>query len=122
VFTGGGLGYWAVGGVLIGTPGCAPQQGGLLAGTVTAQPAGGPINGARITSAAVPGPLPWPQGISLATADPALPGGFYWLFLPSGSQRVSVHAAGYATDSARVKVATSRVIEQNWPLSAAGGS
>jgi hypothetical protein len=121
VFTGGGLGYWAVDDVHIGSPGCTPQKGGLLAGIVTDEATGSPINGASITSAAVPGPLPWPEGISLASSDPALPGGFYWLFLPSGSQQVKAGAAGYATAGAAVNVKTGRLTQRNWQLSNSGG-
>jgi hypothetical protein len=121
VFTGSGLGYWAVGDVTIGTPGCTPQKGGLLAGIVTAKPTGEPVNGAVIASAASPRPQPWPAGISLATADPALPGGFYWLFIPSGSQQLTVTAAGFTTASAAVNVRPGQVTQQDWALTASAG-
>ena len=121
VFTGGGLGYWAVGGVLVGTATCAPQPGGLIAGVVTASSGVSTVNGATVTSAALPQPYPWPQGISLASTDPALPGGFYWLFAPAGSQQLSITAAGYAAATATVNVTQGQVTRADWALSPAAG-
>lgn len=121
VFTGRGLGYWAVGDVLIGHRACAPQKGGLLAGIVTAKAAGSPVNGAQITSTASAQQAAWPAGTSLPAADPALAGGFYWLFTPSGSQQVTANAAGYATAHATVTVAADQVTRQDWALTAAAG-
>jgi hypothetical protein len=118
VFTGSGMGYWAIGDVTIGTPGCATQKGGLLAGTVTEQASGGPVNGATVTSGASPQPQPWPAGISLGTADPALPGGYYWLFVPSGRQQLTAAAAGFATAKATVTVKPGQVTQQDWALTA----
>ncbi|HEY3952263.1 MAG TPA: carboxypeptidase regulatory-like domain-containing protein [Streptosporangiaceae bacterium] len=120
-FTGGGLGYWAVGSVLIGTATCAPQPGGLITGTVTDNSSGSTVNGATVTSAASPAPYPWPEGTSLASSDPALPGGFYWLFAPAGSQRLSVTAAGYTAGTATVTVTKGQVSQKNWALSPAAG-
>jgi hypothetical protein len=122
VFTGGGLGYWAVGDVLIGTQTCVPQKGGLITGIVTAQSGGSAVNGAQIGDPASPPPYPWPEGISLATTDPALPGGFYWLFTPAGSQQLTAAASGYTSASATVNVAAGQVTRQDWALTAAGGS
>ncbi len=121
-FTGGGPGYWAVGGVLIGTATCAPQSGGLVAGVVTSGPASTPVNGATVTSAQAPGPQPWPEGTSLASADPALPGGFYWLFTPAGSQQLSATAAGFATGTATADVTAGQVTHQDWALTTTGGT
>jgi carboxypeptidase family protein len=122
VFTGGGYGYWAIGAVLIGTPSCAPQPGGLVAGVVTDKTSTGPVNGAQVADTASPPPYPWPDGTSLATSDPALPGGFYWLFIPAGARNLSVGAAGYATATATVNVARDQVTHQDWTLTSAGGS
>jgi hypothetical protein len=120
-FTGSGYGYWAVANVLIGTPACAPQKGGLLAGVVTDKATTAPVNGTTVTSAASPQPQAWPAGISLPTADPAIAGGFYWLFLPSGSQQVTAAAAGYASASATANVTQDQVTRQDWALTASGG-
>jgi hypothetical protein len=121
VFTGSGPGYWALGSLLIGTPTCVPHKGGLVAGTVTGKSAGGPVNGAQVGDAAAPPPYPWPEGVSLATADPALSGGFYWLFTPAGSQQLSAAAAGYTTASATVNVATGQVTHHDWTLTRTAG-
>jgi hypothetical protein len=122
VFTGGGYGYWAVGDVLIGTATCAPQKGGLVAGVITDHAAGSAVNGAQVADAAVPPPYPWPQGTSQATADPALPGGFYWLFTPAGSQQLSAAAGGYGSSTATVNVTAGQVTHEDWALTASGGS
>lgn len=118
---GGGDGYWAIGQVLIGTSTCVPLPGGLLMGGISSRATGQPIDGAQVTSSASPGPQPWPAGISLPTTDPALPGGYYWLFAPPGSQHVTATAAGYATGSARVTVPASRVVRHDWALTPGGG-
>jgi Carboxypeptidase regulatory-like domain len=122
VFTGSGPGYWALGSLLIGTPTCVPHKGGLVTGTVTGKSADSPVNGAQVGDAAAPPPYPWPEGMALATADPALAGGFYWLFTPAGSQQLSVAAAGYATASATVNVVAGQVNRHNWTLTKTAGS
>jgi Carboxypeptidase regulatory-like domain len=116
--TGGGDGYWAVGDVLIGTGTCVPVPGSLLVGGVSSR-AGQPIDGAQIASSANPGPQPWPAGISLATGDPALPSGYYWLFTPRGRQHVTATAAGYRTGSATVTVSANKVVRRDWTLAPA---
>jgi hypothetical protein len=121
VFTGGGFGYWAVGDVLIGTATCEPQKGGLVAGVVTDHTADSAVNGAQVADTAVAPPYPWPQGISLATADPTVPDGFYWLFAPVGSQQLSVTAPGYRTATATVTTRPGQVTRKNWALTASGG-
>jgi len=118
--TGGGDGYWAVGEVLIGTGNCVPVPGGLLAGAVTSQATGQPIDGAQIASSLNPGLPPWPAGISVDTGDPALPGGYYWLFAPRGGQHVTATAAGYTTGSATVTVPANKVVRHDWALTPAG--
>jgi hypothetical protein len=120
-FTGSGLGYWAVGALLIGNPVCVAQTGGLITGTVTDSTSGSTVNGAAVTSAASPQPAPWPQGISLAATDPALPGGYYWLFAPAGTQHLSATATGYAPASATVTMTPGQVTQKNWALSPATG-
>jgi hypothetical protein len=117
----GGGGYWAIGDVLIGTDNCVPLPGSLLAGRVSSRATGSPIDGAQVTSSASTEPAPWPAGISLANADPALPGGYYWLFAPRGSQQVNAAAAGYATGSAHITVPANRVVGRDWVLAPAGG-
>jgi hypothetical protein len=122
VFIGSGLGYWAVGDVLIGTQTCVADRGGLVTGIVTAQPGASAVNGAQIGDAASPPPYPWPEGISLPSTDPALPGGFYWLFTPAGSQHLTATASGYASVSATVNVAADQVTRHDWAFIAATGS
>ena len=76
--------------IQIGTPACQAENGGLLVGTVADANTGAPLNGAtlsaagRVTSSAAT-PL-----------DEALPDGFYTLFLPAGSQTVTISLTSYA--------------------------
>ena len=115
--------YWALDGVFVGTRACVPSPGGLIAGLVTSHATGTPVNGAQVTSTATAGGLPWPEGISLPTSDPALPGGFYWLFSPAtGSQQFTAAATGYATATATVNVTPDQVTRQDWALAPAAGS
>jgi hypothetical protein len=112
--------YWAIDNIVVGSDLCAPQPGGLVAGVVSDAAGSNPVNGATITSAGAQ-PQPWPAGISLANADPALPGGFYWLFTPAGAQQLSAAAAGYATASASVTVTADQVTRHDWALTPSGG-
>jgi hypothetical protein len=115
--------YWAVDNVLLGTPGCVAQRGGLVAGVVTDRSTGSTVNGAQATSPVIEQPEGWPAGVSLATADPALPGGFYWLFEPAtGSQRFTVTDSGYTSATAAVTVTGSHVTRQDWSLSPVAGA
>jgi subtilisin family serine protease len=122
VYTGRGIGYWAVGGdLLVGTRTCAPQDGGLLTGTVTDQATGKPL-GAELSAAADPAPHRWPEGIALAGSDPAVSGASYWLFVPAtGKQRITVTAPGYQPATATVEITASEVTRQDWALTKAGG-
>ncbi len=119
-YTGLGAWYWAVDNVFTGTRTCIPQPGGLLLGVVTGQASGAPVNGAQITSSAQPQPPAWPAGISQGTADPALPGGFYWLFTPAGSQQLTATAAGYTTATATADVTAGAITRQDFALTANG--
>jgi hypothetical protein len=121
VFDGQGDGYWAVGSVLIGTGTCVAQPGGLVAGTVTDKSTGDPI-GAQITDAATPPPYPWPEGIAGVTDDPAVPGGFYWLFTPAGSQQLTVTQSGYTSATATVSVQSGTITRHDVALTPAAGS
>jgi hypothetical protein len=115
--------YWAVDNVLLGTAGCVAQRGGLVAGVVTDGSSGSTLNGAQVTSPAIGQPQGWPAGVSLASADPALPGGFYWLFEPAtGSQKFTVTDSGYASAAGAVTVAGGQVTRRDWSLSPQAGA
>jgi hypothetical protein len=104
--------WWAVGDVLVGTPGCVALPGGLVTGLVTDHGTSGPVDGATVTSVA------GGTGVAAGTSDPAVPGGLYQLFSPAGSQRLTAAAGGYTSAAATVDVAASQLTRQDWALTA----
>ena len=122
VYSGRGIGYWAVGGdLLVGTRTCVPQDGGLLIGTVIDQATGEAL-GAQLSAAADPPPYPWPEGVALTGGDPGMSGAFYWLFIPAtGQQQVTATASGYDPATATVDITASGVTRHDWALTEAGG-
>ncbi len=119
-YTGSAGWYWAVDDVFLGTHSCVPQHGGLLLGVVTDQATGKPINGAQVARTGELQAPAWPAGIAQGTADPALPGGFYWLFAPSGSQQLTATGSGYTTATATVNVSADMITRRDFALSAHG--
>ncbi len=116
-FTGAGLGLWEVDNVFVGTqPTCAVSRGGLVAGVVTDANTGNPVNGATVTVAARHASA----GTSAAIGDPAIPGGFYVVFSPTGQQNVTVTGpgSGYTSASASVDITRNTVTQQNLTLQA----
>ena len=111
-FAGSYNGWWAISNVFVGTRSCGPLPGGLVAGQVTDANTGHPVNGATITDAA------GPSALSAATGDPTLPGGFYSLFAPAGTQQLTASGGGYTTASAAVNVTAGGVTRQDWALQA----
>ncbi|HEY1914402.1 MAG TPA: carboxypeptidase regulatory-like domain-containing protein [Streptosporangiaceae bacterium] len=108
------IGYWAIGSVLVGDPGCAPVAGGLVAGTVTDANTGQPVNGATVASDT----KPVQSTVTAATGDPALPGGYYWLFSRPGAAKFTVTDGRYVPASGSVDMAPNTVTQQNWTLKA----
>ena len=107
--------WWSLANVFIGATTCSVTPGGLVAGTVTAASSGAPLGGATVAVKA----SPREQGTSAAApADPALPGGFYWLFAGTGSQQFTAADGGYATAGAAVSVRAGSVIKLGWALKA----
>jgi carboxypeptidase family protein len=111
--------YWAVDNVFLGTHACVAQPGGLLLGVVTGQATGNPVDGAQVTTASTQAPA-WPAGTAQATSDPALPGGFYWLFTPAGAQQVTATAAGYSAATATVDIPDGSIARRDFVLTARG--
>lgn len=108
-----GQAVWQVDDVLIGSASCQLTPGGLAAGVITNANTGGPVNGATVTTPANPAE-PWP---SAATGDPAVAGGFYWLFSPhTGANTVTAAHANYQSASAVVSVAADAVTHKDWVL------
>jgi subtilase family serine protease/N-acetylneuraminic acid mutarotase len=92
---------------------CSPVSGGLVAGVITDANTGKPVNGVTVTDAAKQ------SGTSKATADPALRGGFYWLFAsPPGSTSLTAAGSGYQAATASAAVTSGAATQQNWSLDA----
>jgi N-acetylneuraminic acid mutarotase len=92
---------------------CGPVSGGLVAGVVSDANTGKPANGVKVADAG------GQSGTSASTADPAVPGGFYWLFAsPPGPVSFTASGAGYQSGSASVTVAAGAVTRQDWSLQA----
>ncbi len=119
-YTGRGGWYWAVDDVLIGARTCVAQHGGLLVGVVSDGTTHAPVNGARVTSSADPQAHAWPAGIAQVTGDPAVAGGYYWLFTPSGKQRVTAAASGYDAASTTLDVAANGITRHDVTLTRHG--
>nr|HPN54074.1 choice-of-anchor J domain-containing protein [Anaerolineaceae bacterium] len=104
--------YWEVDDIYIGPPNCLPQNGGMVMGFVEDENFATPINGAAISSSSL-------ATISISTpSDPALPDGFYQLFLPEGSPLVTATHAGYGASSQTVPVAANTVQQADFNLPA----
>jgi hypothetical protein len=112
--------YWAVDDVVVGAPSCVAQHGGLLAGAITDRVSDAPVDGAQVNLSGAAELPAWPAGVAQATGDPALPGGYYWLFVPSGHQHLVVSATGYDTATTTVDVAADRISRHDVALTAHG--
>jgi hypothetical protein len=105
--------WWSIDNVFIGTQKCAATPGSLVDGIVTDANTGHPLDGATVASGTAPGS----SGVSGPTGDPAVPGGFYWLFAsPPGSTQLTAGDGEYAPASQTVDIAASTVIHRDWPL------
>ena len=94
---------------------CAITHGGLVTGVVSDGNTGDAVSGARITSKADPGQT----GTSAVTGDPAIPGGFYWLFSSAtGLRTFTATAGGYTPARVSADVAANAVTRQDWTLQA----
>ncbi len=107
--------WWAVGSVLIGTPGCVPLPGGLVSGLVTDHGTGLPVDGATVSSS------DGVTGVAAGTTDQAVPGGLYEVFSPAGSRAFTAAAAGYQAASATVQVAAGQLTRHDWALTGEAG-
>jgi N-acetylneuraminic acid mutarotase len=115
-FTGSWSRRWELDNVLIGVRSCAATAGGLVAGIVKDANTGSPLNGATVTSDTDQTVL----GVtSPASGDPALTGGYYWLFSPhTGQTSFTVTDGNYAPTRATVNVPASSVRHANFGLDA----
>ena len=112
VYSGSDAGWWSVDNVFIGTRTCHLTPGGLVAGVVTDANTGSPLNGATVAG-------PGGTGTTAPTGDPALPGGYYWLFSAQvGSQRLIASDGGYAPAATPADVSANGVTRQGFVLDA----
>lgn len=112
--------YWGIDNVFVGTHTCVARPGGLVTGVVTDRATGKPVDGAQVSDTADVHPPVWPAGLAQATTDPALPGGFYWLFTPAGHRHLATAAAGHTTATTTVEVTANQVTRHDIALTADG--
>ena len=106
--------WWSLDNVFIGSPACALVHGGLVTGVVKDANTGHGVNGTTVSEEGKHGGT----GTSASTGDPAIPGGFYWLFSPSGSRNLTATDNTYAAATATVDVKPNAVTSQDWSLQA----
>ena len=106
--------FWEVDNLFVGELSCKPVSGGLVVGQVRDRNTGQPVNGAQVSA-----------GGSKSTAtsepepdDPAVGGGLYWLFSPSGTQSLTASAPGYSSATSGVTVASGAVTAASLDLDA----
>ncbi len=98
--------------VQLGNVQCLAASGGLVVGTVTDANTGAALNGVTLSAAGR-------SATSVATSnDPAVPEGFYTLFVPAGNQTVTATLAGYAPASFSLTMTTGTTVRQDVALAA----
>jgi hypothetical protein len=107
--------WWAVDNVFIGNRSCDPSiNGGLVVGAVT-DTGNAPIEGATVANVAKPAET----ATTASSDDPAIPGGFYWLFVPeTGTQSFSASATGYQSQTRTTQVVANGTVRADFTLSA----
>jgi hypothetical protein len=115
-YAGSGGWYWGIDNVFVGAHTCVAQRGGLLVGVVTDHTTGKTLNGAQVTRVGQTQQPAFPAGFALATADPALPGGYYWLFSPTGSQQLTTAKPGYTTATTTVEIGADQLVRHDVAL------
>jgi N-acetylneuraminic acid mutarotase len=104
--------HWSVDNVFLGNRPCAPTPGGLVVGSVSDGNTRAGIDGVSVTG---------PDGgaVTAATPDPALPHGFYSMFVTStGRQALTATRGGYTTRTAHVDVRPDRATAVPFTLGA----
>jgi len=98
--------------VLLGN--CAPIAGGLVEGRVTDKNTATAVNGATVAS-------PSQNATTTATPDdPAVGGGFYWMFVsPATGQKLTASSAYYSTVARAVRVRPNLTAQRDFILPAA---
>jgi N-acetylneuraminic acid mutarotase len=107
---------WQIDNVLIGTQKCAAQPGGLVAGVVSDANTGKALEGATVASSVDTTQF----GVTAAEPDdPAVPGGYYWLYSShTGQTGFTVTDGQYSATIASVAVPADGVVQQNFALDA----
>ncbi|WP_344250674.1 S8 family serine peptidase [Isoptericola hypogeus] len=107
--------WWQVDDVIVGTRTCEQTSGGLVAGVVRDHNTGDPVDGVTITAesatAAHPTSAPTPE-------DENLSDGYYWLFVPTGTERLTATYGNYTPAGAEVDVTADGVHRQDFDLRA----
>jgi N-acetylneuraminic acid mutarotase len=108
--------WWQVDNVTVQNQNCDITPGGLVVGNVTDGNNGNYLNGAVITSADNPGT----HVTTVATSDPANPGGYYQFFYPlTGSHPFTATDAPYTAATKTANVAADSATSLSFSLAAA---
>ena len=107
--------WWKVDDVFVGNRSCDPStSGGLVVGVVT-DTTHTPLDGATVTNSANPDET----ATTASAGDPAIPGGFYWLFVTEpGTQTFTAAAAGYQSQTRTTQVAPNDTVRADFTLPA----
>jgi hypothetical protein len=105
--------WWQVDDVRLGTFTCNPLPGGLAVGLVRDANTGAALPGSQVANQGG-----WATQAAL-TSDPNLPGAFYTLFSPSGSQQfTATQTGGYGAFNHLVSIQASQATRQDFDLPA----
>jgi N-acetylneuraminic acid mutarotase len=107
--------WWELDNVFLGDRTCDPTPGGLIEGIAKDANTGAGVNGATVTSVSDPSVT---ATTAPTTGDPSIGDGFYYTFLPSGSQALTAAKSHYTTASSTVTVAADAVTPANFTLQA----
>lgn len=109
--------WWEVDNVFVGNRSCDPSiTGGLVVGTVTDAATHAPLNAATVTSTTDA----QESATTASSDDPAIPGGFYWMFVTgNGPRNLTATAAGYQPLTLTAQLAANATTRLDFALSSA---
>ncbi|MFD0112491.1 carboxypeptidase regulatory-like domain-containing protein [Streptomyces sp. NPDC058320] len=108
--------WWEMDNLFIGDAGCLPTAGALALGRVTDTNTGKGLAGAQVAAGIDAAADTQTLG---AIADPALPVGFYWLYVSgTGDQKLTASQRRYSAHSENVAVTADTVLRQDFKLDA----
>lgn len=108
--------WWEMDNLFVGNVGCLPTDGGLVQGRVTDSNTGKALTDATVTTATSPAVA---AQTTATTEDPALPAGFYSMFVPgTGTQKLTATRPDYSARNQTPTVPKDAVLRQDFALDA----